>query len=207
MPFLASFGQIPTNISGTIVDENGNPISKATIYISDDTAYTGKRGRFKVAYPNPQQFWYSFRIEKSGFLSKTFFVGLSSKDIKLVKPFIIRSRKGFWYNSRVIDSSHLGITVRQAISKYKLAIDECLLWDEPPGSYHNFTTELSDSSYIRFTFKGIFTKDKRLKMSDVLDRIITGIGIGFTDGTVREFGNGHARENPYFVERQMKMGK
>ena len=38
-------------------------------------------------------------------------------------------------------------------------------------------------------------------MSDVIDRTITGIGIGFTNGTVKEFGNGHAGENPYFVEK------
>jgi hypothetical protein len=205
-------GQRPTNINGFIVDENGNPISNAMIhygedYVRDDTAYSNKQGRFKVAYPNPQRFWYSFTIQKNGFLPKTFFIDLSTKDIALRRPFIIRSRKGFWYNAKEIDSTHLGIKVKDALSRYKLDIDECLLWDEPPGNYHNFTSELGDSSYITFTFKGVFTTEKRLKITDVLDKVITGIGIGFTNGTEREFGNGYARQNPYFVERQMKMEK
>lgn len=202
------FGQKPTNISGSIVDQNGKPVVNATIhygedYVRDDTAYTDKKGRFKVAYPNSQRFWYSFTIEKEGFLPKTFYVDLSKNDIVLKKPFVIRNRMAYWYDATKIDSTHLGIKVKDALAKYNLDTTECILWDEPPGSYHTFTAELADSSYIRFTFQGIFSKE-RLKMNDVLDRVITGIGIGFKDGTVKEFGNGHARENPYFVERQMK---
>jgi hypothetical protein len=206
-----AIGQRPTNISGSIVDENGNPISYAMIhyginYVRNDTTYTNKQGRFKVAYHNPQRFSCSFTIEKEGYLPKTFLIVLSEKDIVLKRPFVIRSRKGFYYDAKCIDSTHLGITVKEAIVKYKLDIAECLLWDEPPGSYHMFTSELSDSSYICFTFKGMFSKEG-LKMKDVLEREITGIGIGFTDGSNKEFGTGHALENPYYVERQMKIEK
>ena len=210
MLFAFSFGQKPTNISGTIVDENGKPVANAIVHygnMTSDTAYTDNQGRFSVAYPNPQQYWYYFRIDRKEFLPKSFFVDLSQKDIVMTKPIVLRSRKGFWYDAKQIDSTHLGITVKEAISKYKLDIDQCLLWDEPPGKYHNFTAELGDSSYIRFSFKGVFSIEKRLKMSDVIDRTITGIGIGFTNGTVKEFGNGHARENPYFVESKMKTEK
>ena len=210
LQLISVLGQRPTNISGFIVDENGKPVSNAMIhygedYVRDDTAYTNMHGRFKVAYPNPQRFWYSFTIQKNGFLPKTFFIDLSTKDIVLKKPFIIRSRKAFWYYAKEIDSTHLGIKVKDAISRYKLDIDECLLWDEPPGSYHNFTAELGDSSYITFTFKGIFSKE-RLKMIDVLNREVTGIGIGFTNGTLKQFGKGHARENRYFVEQELEVG-
>jgi len=201
--FFFSFGQRPTNISGTIVDENGKPIANAVLHYSD-TAYTDKQGRFKVAYPNPQQYWYYFHIERKDFLPKSIFVALSSKNIVINKPIVLRSRMGFWYDPKKIDSTHIGMTVKEAIKKYKLDIDMCLLWDEPPGAYHNFTTELADSSYACFTFQGIFTIEKRLKMKDILDRKITGIGISFTNGTEKIFGNGFARDNPYLVERQMK---
>jgi hypothetical protein len=204
--FALAFGQLPKNISVLVVDENGKPVANAVIYYGDrteDTAYTNKRGLFNVACPIPQICSYYFYIERKGFLPNSILVDLSSV---VNKPIVLRSRKGFWYDARKIDSTHLGITVKDAITKYKLDIDECLLWSEPPGSYHNFTTELGDSSYIRFTFKGIFSKGV-VKMTDVLDRIITGIGIGFTNGTEKEFGNGWADENPYFYERQMKMRK
>ena len=204
-----TYGQLTTKISGTIVDEAGKPVANAAIHYGDrmdDTAYTSQQGWFKVAYPNAPKSRYYFYIERDGFLPKSIFVDLASKDTILNKPIALRSRKGFWYDAKTIDSTHLGISVKEAIAKYKLDIDECSLWDEPPGSYHNFTAELGDSSYITVIFKGIFSKEKRLKMTDVLDRVITGIGIGFTNGTELEFGNGFVRENPYFVERQMKIG-
>jgi hypothetical protein len=201
-----AFGQIPKSVSLSVVDEDGKPVKNAFVYYGDrldDSAYSNKKGVFKVICPDSQTCRYYFHIKRNGFLPNSFYLNLSSVN----KPIVLRSRKGFWYDARNIDSTHLGITVKEAITKYKLDINECLLWSEPPGSYHNFTTELGDSSYIRITFKGIFSKEKSIKMTDVLDRVITGIGIGFTDGTVREFGKGYADENPYFVEQQMKMGK
>lgn len=201
-----SFGQIPRIVRLSVVDEGGKPVKNALVFYGhrlDDSTFSDKKGQFNVSCPDSQICGYYFHIKRKGFLPKSFNLDISS----INKPIVLRSRKGFWYDARNIDSTHLGITVKEAISKYKLDIEECLLWDEPPGSYHNFTTELGDSSYIRFTFKGVFTKEKRLKMTDLLDRVITGIGIGFTDGTEREIGNGYARQNPYFVERQMKMEK
>src|SRR5205809_509321 len=80
--FAFSFGQKPTNISGTIVDENGKPVVKAIVHYGNttsDTAYTDNQGRFRVAYPNPQQYWYYFHIDRKNFLPKSFFVDLSQK--------------------------------------------------------------------------------------------------------------------------------
>jgi hypothetical protein len=208
--FDFAFGQRPTNISGSIVDENRKPVSNAIIhygkdYIYNDTAYTDNQGKFNVAYPNPQRFWYSFSVERIGFLPKTYFIDLSSKDIVVKNAFVLRSRKGFWYDSKQIDSTHVGITVRDAIKKYKLDIEACILWDEPPGKYYGFSTELADSSYILFTIQGYFSKEKRLKISDVLDSKIKGFGIAETNGNERVIGNGFINHaNPYFIEQKMK---
>ncbi|TAL44225.1 MAG: carboxypeptidase regulatory-like domain-containing protein [Chitinophagaceae bacterium] len=205
--FVVSFGQTPTKITGVVVDENRKPITNVTVQYGNtisDTAYTNKKGRFSVVYPSPQEDWYYFYFERKDFLPKSFFVDLSDKDITLSSPVTLRSRKGFWYDTKQIDSTHLGITVGEAIKKYKLDIEMCSLWDEPPGAYHHFTTELADSSEICFLFQGIFTKEKRLRMNDILDRRITGIGISYTDGTEKIVGKGFTHQNPYFVERKIK---
>ena len=203
----AVFGQPPTNISGSVVDENGNPVSNAIIrFHSDDSAYTDKQGKFKVAYPNPQSFWYRFYIEKEGFLPKRFYVDLSNKEVKMKESIVIRSRKGFWYNANDIDSSHVGMKVKDVIIKYKLNFDECLFWDEPPGVYRNFEAELGDSSYIRITFERFFVSRKPLNKNEVLEKVVRGIGIGYTNGTSKVFGNGWAEENPYFTKRKRGNG-
>ena len=209
--FCFVFGQQPTNISGAVIDEYGQPVSNAIIhygkeYVSDDTAYTDKQGRFKVAYPNPQRFWYSFSIERNGFLPKTFFIDLSQNDIVLKKPLVLRSRNGSWYDSKQIDTTHIGITVREAITRYKLDIDNCMLSDEPPGVYRGFHTELADSSAVCFSIKGFFSK-KRIKMIDILDLNITGFGMADTNGNERIIGKGFVFANPYYLERQVKIGK
>jgi hypothetical protein len=208
--FVALFGQRPTNITGTVIDENGKPVINGMIRYGhwiEDTAYTDKQGHFHVNYPNSQEHRYYFYFDTEGFLPKSFFGDLSNDDIKLKTPISLRSRKGFWYDPKQIDSTHLGITVKEAIKKYKLDIDMCLLLGDPPGKYCYFQTELSDSSYAYFIFQGIFTREKMANMNDVLERKITGIGISFIDSTEKSWGNGFTSENPYLVERRINAPK
>ena len=197
--FAVSHGQGLTNITGKVVDENGKAVSRASVRYGDDTAYTDLKGQFNINYPNPHQNWYYLYFERKDFLPKAVFIDLSAKDLVLNTPIVLRSREGFWYDPKQIDSTHIGMTVKEAIATYKLDIDMCELWDEPPGAYHHFTTELSDSSEICIVFPGIFNMKKRLTMTDILDRRITGIGIAFTDGTEKIVGNGFTHRNPYLI--------
>ena len=202
--FSYTFGQSLTNISGRIVDETGNFIYNAALHygkdnVNQNTSYTDRQGRFNLAYPNPQQFWYFFYIEKDGFLPKSVLIDISPKDIILKNPIILRSRKGFWYDSKQIDSTHIGITVREAIKKYKLDTTQCFLSNEPIGTYRGFSTEFADSSEVFFSIKSFFSKT-RIKMIDILDLKITGFGIADTKGNERVVGAGHVRPNPYFAE-------
>ena len=200
---FAIVGQNPTNISGKVVDEKGNPISKIRIHFNGDTAYSENDGNFKLAYPNPQQFWYYLHFEKEGFFSKSCFVDLSDKNIYLDTPIRVRNRKAFWYDKNDFNISDLGITVKEAIAKFKFDINECRLVDEPGGFWQGFQTELADSSPIFFSFKG-FVKFERLKMKDALDFKI--IGIGITDMNDKEIliGEAYAPRNLYLQERYIK---
>lgn len=202
----SSFGQRPTNITGKLIDENGKPVHKATISYGDsdyDTIYTNKLGIFKLSVPYPARFWHLY-IDRKGFLPKYYTLDIQTNDTILKESLVLRSRKGFYYDLKLIDSTHLGITVNEAIERYKLDSNMCIVWDEPPGKYFWFTTEMSDSSYACFVFQGLFTRGKRVKINDILDRKIIGIGFSFTDGTEKIIGNGFTRDNPYFVERQIK---
>ena len=200
------FGQNSTNISGTVVDENGNKLENAVIYFNGDTSHTNFQGYFKVAYPNPQRFFYSLHFEKPGFFPKTVFFDTTSNDIILENSIAIRSRKGFWYDKNKINKSHLGITVHEAISRYKLDIDECIVIDERPGFWEGFKSELADSSIIFFSIKGFFGTD-RLRMKDILNYKITGIGIADMTGKEISFGAASAPRNLYFQEQFIRNEK
>jgi hypothetical protein len=202
--FVSSFGQGSTRITGTVVDENRKPVMHAAVHYNHDTTYTDEKGQFSVLYPSHEYFYFHF--VRKDYLPKSFFARQVHSDTILQIPIVIRSRKNFWYDAHTIDSTHLGITVKEAIVKYKLDAEQCIVWDEPPGKYHTFTAELGDSSYLSFTFQGIFSKEKRIGMEDILDRKITGIGIAFTDGTEKEIGVGRAWDNPYFIEGRRKAG-
>lgn len=204
--FLNTFchGQHVRNICGKVVDEKGNPVESVSLRFGGDTVYTDKEGQFCAAYPDPQQYWYYFHLDRKEFFPRSLFVDLSDRDIALSAPVVIRSRKGFWYDPAQIDSKHLGITVKEAIERYKLDTAMCLLWDEPPGAYHHFTTELGDSSQLTLSFQRFFSMEKRLTINDIKGQKITGIGISYTDGTQKIFGKVHVHKNPYFIHRRMK---
>jgi len=209
--FQFAHAQVPTIITGKLVDEKGIPVEAAMFQYDSknlmrDTSYTDKKGQFKIAHPPPKNNWYYFYIEKDGFLPKSIFIDLSSKNIRIDTPIVLRSRKGFWYDSREIDSSHLGITVRQAIQKYRLDINDCGLINEPPGVYRGFRTELGDSSYVCFMIQGYFDA-RRQKMTNILDSTIIGIGIADTFGNEKYYGRGftwHGIYNPYYIEWKMR---
>ncbi len=197
------FGQKPTNITGKVVDENGKPVAKIRIHFEGYTAYSNYEGHFKIAYPNPQQFWYYLYFEKEGFFPKSHFVDLSDKDVHLDTPIKVRSRKAFWYDKNDFSKSDLGITVKEAIAKFKLDINECRLVNEPPRVWQGFQTELADSSPVFFAIKN-FIKFESLEMKDILDYKI--IGIGITDMNDKEIviGRAHAPRNLYLQERYIR---
>jgi hypothetical protein len=142
--FSYAFSQSLTNIKGIIVNENHKPVARATICygnLSADTTYTDKQGRFKISYSNSKAIRYYLYIEKTDFLPKMIFVDITSGDTALTKAIVIRTRKGFWYDSKQIDSTHLGITVKNAIKKYKLDTTQCFFYIELIGTYNGFRTE------------------------------------------------------------------
>jgi hypothetical protein len=204
---ITAFGQPATIISGTIVDESGYPADNVMIHFNGDTGCTDKKGYFQIAYPNSEKYKYFFYLEKEGFLPKTFSLPLSTAPILMNIPVVIRSRKSFWYDSNQIDSTHPGITVREAIEKYKLETGQCSMVDEPPSVYRGFRTELADSAYLFFLVRK-FHSTTRLKITNFLDSTIIGIGVADTKGNEKHFGKGFLWNggvyNPYYIEKLLK---
>lgn len=203
------------NVSGIIVDENGNPVSKAIIefkYSFDSTykEYSNKNGLFKIHYKVPKEdkyfnYNYSLSIQREAFLYKTLYFDYGCKDIIIDTPIVIRSRKGFWYNSAEINSTHVGMTVRQAISKYKLDIEHCNLWDEPPFKYFGFSVEFADSSEVGFRIHR-FENHNDVQMKDILDSTITGIKVIDKEGNQRSYGMGYPDYlHNYYYDSKVEM--
>ena len=205
-------GQAPTIISGKIIDERGKPIDSAMLYygkdnLNDDTAYSDLNGEFKISYPTPVKYKYYFYIEREGFLPKSISIDTSNVVIKIDTAVVLRSRKGFWYDSRQIDSTHLGMTFRQAVLKYKLDLNSCSLIQEPIRVIRGIRTELGDSSWI-FLMTKAFYDSSIYKIENLLDSTIIGIGVADTKGNQRYYGRGFYWSagiyNPYDVERYWK---
>jgi hypothetical protein len=202
-----TFGQSHTIISGKVVDEKGRPVDSVMVHFSGDTGYTDKKGCFRVAYPGSEKYKYFFYLEKEGFLPKRFSLPLDTVPVLINTPVIIRSRKAYWYDSKQIDSTHLGITISEAIRKYKIDTSQCYVVDEPPGMHRGFRTELADSAYLFFLIKGFYSQT-RLKMIHLLGSTIIGIGVADTKGNEKYFGRGFLWNggvyNPYYVESLWK---
>ncbi len=117
---------------------------------------------------------------------------------------ILRSRKAFWYDSKKIDKSHLGISVSDAINRYKLDIGMCSMVQSPFGIYRGFTAELADSSTICFEIKKVVS-DSNFIITHFLDFKIIGIRITNIKGKERLYGYKSSPDwgcgNGYYVER------
>lgn len=192
--FSQTQSQPPVQISGRLLDSAGNPIEAAGLYYGSDlarkgTAYSDKEGRFSIRYSNPDKLGCYLYIEKQGFLPKTVTIAFSPGEVRVDTTIVLRSRREYWYDGREIDSSHLGLTVRQTILRYKLDISDCHLIEEPIGFLRGFSAELGDSSYLYLMIDGHFSK-RRQKMADILDATVIGIGVAFTNGEERYFGRG-----------------
>jgi hypothetical protein len=201
---VSLFGQAPVSISGKIVDENKKSIQGVMLTFCNDTAYTDKDGRFQVVYKDQERYRYYLHLTREGYFPKSYSVEIKPGPIVLNTPIRIRSRAGFSYNSRQIDKTHIGVTVRELIEKYKLDTTECRMVHEPPGIMRGFTTELSDSAYVFVTIERTTNYDRK-KIFSFLNLVVIGIAVAWPDGSARYYGKGFlwngGIDNPYFVEK------
>jgi hypothetical protein len=204
----SGLGQQPTLIEGQIVNENGKAVGNALIRHCGDTTYTDINGYFKVSYKDREKFHYYLEIEKEAYFPRFKAINIKPSPIEIDTPIIIRSRVGFWYDSKQIDSACLGLTIRQAIQKFRLDSNECHVIHEPPGIIRGFITELADSTTL-FLFTSRILQFWNTTISPILDSVVIGIGLAFTDGRKKYIGTGFlwngGASNPYYQKKKVKL--
>ncbi|GAB2819352.1 hypothetical protein GCM10027043_19850 [Ferruginibacter profundus] len=168
--------------------------------------FSDKNGKFELSFIEPLQYTAYLYFEKKAFFSKSMYHETGTLNLLTDTPIILRSRKEFWYDSKKINKSHIGISVKEAINRYKLDINSCSLVQSPFGIYRGFTAELADSSTICFEVNKVVS-DSNFNMTDFLDFKIIGIRITDVKGKERLFGYKSSDwecGNGYFIDRKMQ---
>lgn len=175
-----------------IVDETNSAVNNALICYNrksqniSDSMYSDQKGIAVLTKNWRENSFFSLYIAKDGYIPKRVYLYDTSRISDTI--ITIRSRKTFWYDSRKIDSTHIGMTLREAITKYKLDLYSCSLFMEPLPMIQGITTELADSSFIFLKFPAV-GRNKNFVMESLLNCIITGIGLADTKGNEFYFGD------------------
>lgn len=118
---------------------------------------------------------------------------------------VLLNRKNHWFDSKRVSALDLGLTIKQALIKFKINYQQAYLFTLPNSSttIKGLSAETCDSSQILLIVND-FTASASEKKSLLNERIV-GIGIAFTNGKKRLFGNALQFErkiqNEYYNER------
>lgn len=210
-----SSAQDSVHIKGRVIDENGRPIANVYVLFSmfykkwydwigprKDTFLTDAKGNFTVDCKS-SQLWRGIYYKKEGFMPAASFIKEKTANIILDSPVVLKSRKSYLYDSREINESHLGMTVQQAIDKYKVDLHGAYFKTYP--WVRAFITELADSSYVLLVVPPYYDST-RLGKSSILNKKIIGIGVADIYGNKKFIGKGFSTEkevrNEYLDEQK-----
>lgn len=198
------------SISGTIVDENNRPIENVKIFFPTlaDTIpsinFSDQYGKFQINSFTPH--FSPLYFSKPGFFTKVLERNLLNTDESKYLSILLRSRQGFSYDPKQISKKDIGISVSEAIIRYKLDTTELNIIRSPYEYLVGFAAEFSDSSTVCFGVKKTLLKTQPF-FSEILNFKIASITIVNTNGKERYYG--HKSPNPwgcgngYYVESKM----
>jgi hypothetical protein len=212
LTFVTASGQRTVKISGKVIDESNEPIEKARIYYANNysnetfTTETNKMGEYEVILSSYVGYSLNLYIEKVDYFSKGIIVNVIQSDTKIDTSTILRKRALHWYDSKLISELDLGITVRDAIIKFKLDVGSISMIDHPFRVYRGFIAEFADSSNVCFEIEK-FVSDSVLSITQIFDSKIIGIRIANTKGEERHLGltsTGWCCGNQYYDQQFFK---
>jgi len=191
-------------IVGKVVDQNGQPLSDVKVRLSltggvDHKTVTDINGLF--TFKNiPRDYSYIIGGKKDKYLSKTEIYGYDqskSKDTAHIL-FSLRERAGATIKTSKVGKADLGMTIQEAINKFKIDTTEAILQNEPPGVARGIKAELGDSTiiYLQINRKESFLFD----FKHILNEKVVGIGLAFTNCKIKHWGTGFVWwgiSNPY----------
>lgn len=201
---VSSSAQDNVLIFGKVVDQNGQPLSDVKVRLSltggvDYNTVTDNNGLFTLK-KIPRDDSYIIGGKKDKYLSKTEIYSYDqskSKDTAHI-CFSLRERAVATINTSKIGKADLGITVQEAINKFKIDTTEAILQNEPPGVARGIQAELGDSTilYLQINRKESF----RFDFQHILNEKVVGIGLVFTNCKTKHWGTGFVWwgiRNPY----------
>lgn len=204
---IFSYGQKTVTILGKVSDQNGKPIIGVTIRKllggDNNTILTDNTGLFTFKNIKKDNS-YIISSKKSGYLSKSQIFRQKasySKDTIFVS-IQLRQRKTALINTSQISDKDLGMTIKEAINKFKIDTTECLLQNEPTGISRGIQAELGDSTiiYLQIERKANFGNH----FSKIFNEKIKGIGLAFPNCSKKQFGTNFVWwgiRNPYCKEK------
>ena len=190
-------------IKGRIIDDSGSPVEHAYVLFSPfrikkydatwyekDSTVSDKDGSFMVKCTRSQILHNSLYFEKTGYFAATHFFHKDSGFILIDTAIVLHDRQKHWFATRKLNQKALGMTVAQVLNLLKLNIGQSFLIDLRNSDDENakaIRIEAADSSMILLIVETYFdTSKSKLK---ILPKKIIGIGIAFTNGEKRFFGN------------------
>ncbi len=202
MLFLSNiiFAQTDIMIRGNVKDQNNKPVGKVkvklyVINMDTDTSYkeaiTDKNGVFTFKVTNENS--YIINFNKSGYLNKSISnYNTSFKEKDTIKLLItLRSRKSALIKSSDITIKDLGITLKEAIKKYKIDTSEFKIQNEPPDVVRGFSTELGDRTILYLQIKRKeYTDISEFTYNNILNEKIIGIGLVSPNCKKKKIGKG-----------------
>jgi len=191
-------------IFGKVVDQNGQLLSDAKVKLflnggEVHNALTNRSGLF-IIKNIPRADSYIIGGVKDKYLSKTEIYSYDqskSKDTAFIY-ISLRNRDIATIETSKIGEADLGLTIQEALIKYKIDTTEAILQSEPPGVTRGIKTELGDSTiiYLQISRKGSF----RFDFQHILKEKVVGIGLAFANCNTKHWGAGFVWwgiRNPY----------
>lgn len=187
-------------ILGKVIDQNGKPISEVKVQLLEGDHYntlTDSIGRFM--FKNiPRDNSVIIRGGKENCLSKTEIYRYKTANDTVDITFTLRERATARIETSKISEADLGITIQEAIIKFKIDTTEASLQTEPPGVARGLEAELGDSTIIYLQIG----RDENMSFdfNPILNKRIVGIGLAFTNCKTKQFGTGflwYGLSNPY----------
>lgn len=206
-------------ISGIVKDEFGNPIENVMVllnpfytekfdvtWIEKDTFFTNKKGQFSISL-NAGQFSRNLYFKKEGLFTSRLFLSKKSYRIIVDNPILLFNRSKHFFDTKKIGKADLGLTINQALKKYKINLKQTEFYKFPNYAYNvmGLRFETADSSIVLLKIENYL--DTTLNKTNILNKPIIGIGVAFVNGLKIVVGKGLKENdrkvyNEYFFEKK-----
>jgi len=186
-----AFGQNSVSIKGKVTDQDNKPVQNAKVFLlmngKDSCMNTDKEGNY-IFKGIVRDDIYIISCGKINYMSRiNYYMTDSANGPGVIDiPFRLRERKAAKINTASIDSTDLGITLKEAIIKYKLDTTECRIQNEPFGVSRGIVAESGDSTMIYLAIKS--KSNFETLFSNILNEKVISIGLVFSDCTKKQFG-------------------